>query len=61
MEDYKDRVDWDNSEDVEDLFLEQEIRTYDQFFFREDFDVFEQEYTSPSGDKIVGFGYYGYD
>ena len=34
--------------------------TYEQFFDTE-FETFESNYTTPSGEKIIAFGYYGYD
>jgi hypothetical protein len=39
-------------------------KTYQQYFHSYGYDGlerFEQHYTSPSGDKIVAFGKYGYD
>lgn len=37
--------------------------TYEQFHDWEyhDFDTFTDEMTTPSGEKVVAFGYYGYD
>lgn len=56
-----DDVDWNNDEEVETLFSELEISTYDEFFNENYYETFEQEYTTPSGDTIIGFGYYGHD
>ena len=41
---------------------ENDIRDYDHMLGdqQEDYETFEQHYTSPSGDKIVVCGYYGY-
>lgn len=36
------------------------LETYDQFT-NSDLEWFMQRYTSPSGDKVVAFGRYGYD
>ena len=36
-------------------------QTRDQFLYDSDLDTFTQHYTSPSGDKLVAFGKYGYD
>lgn len=39
-----------------------EFQTYEDWLRREDYlDRFARTYTSPSGDKIVAFGKYGYD
>lgn len=37
--------------------------TYDQFndYDYIDFETFEESYTTPSGEQIISFGYYGYD
>ena len=37
------------------------LETYDQYSRDSYLDWFSQKYTSPSGDKIVAFGRYGYD
>lgn len=36
---------------------------YDQFFdyYNFDYETFLDNYTTPSGDKVVAFGYYGHD
>ena len=38
-----------------------EYQTYDQWCREYDLEKFEQHYTSPSGDKIVAFGKFGYN
>lgn len=35
--------------------------TYDELFDRMPFEFFTRHFTSPSGDKMVAWGYYGYD
>ena len=37
--------------------------TYEQFHDYDyvDFETFETDYTTPSGEKVISFGYYGYD
>ncbi len=54
-------IDWDNDKEVVTLLSEEEIKTYDEFFNENNFETFEQEYTTPKGDKVIAFGYYGYD
>lgn len=56
-----DDIDWNNEEEIETLFSELEISTYDKYFNENDFETFKQEYTTPSGDKVIGFGFYGHD
>lgn len=37
------------------------LKTYREYFYSYDLETFERSYTSPSGDKLVIFGKYGYD
>lgn len=48
-----------NDGDV-DEYIEDERLSYDAFVDTENED-FYQEYTTPSGEKIVAFGYFGYN
>ncbi len=36
-------------------------KTFDEYFNDNEYETFRDEYTSKSGDDIVGFGYYGHD
>ncbi len=58
---FANEIDWNNEDEVEELLSDKRIETYDEFFNEIDFETFEQEYTTPSGDKVIGFGYYGHD
>ena len=42
---------------------EREYLTYDQFNDWEyvDYETYTNNYTTPNGDKVVAFGYYGYN
>ena len=42
---------------------EREYLTYDQFHDWEyvDYETYTNNYTTPNGDKVVAFGYYGYN
>ena len=42
-------------------FDEYRYKTRDQFLYYSDLETYTQHYTSPSGDKLVAFGKYGYD
>lgn len=37
--------------------------TYDEYFnyYCENYESFEEEFTTPSGETVIAFGYYGYD
>ena len=42
---------------------EREYLTYEQFNDWDylDYETFKDEYTTPNGEKVISFGYYGYD
>lgn len=54
-------VNWDDEDEVNDIFSDEEIKTCEEFFENEWFETFEQRYTTHSGDVVVAFGYYGHD
>lgn len=54
-------VNWNDEVEVNDVFSDEGIQTCEEFFDNEDFETFEQRYTTPSGEVVVAFGYYGYD
>lgn len=41
----------------------EDFLTYDEFeeFVSEYYEDFEEKFTTPSGEKVIAFGYYGYD
>jgi hypothetical protein len=38
-----------------------DFKTYSEFFSGLDYETFRQKTTTKSGDKVVAFGYYGYN
>lgn len=54
-------VNWENENDVNDVFSDEEIQTCEDFFDNEWFETFEESYITPNGEKVVAFGYYGHD
>ena len=48
-------------EEARKHFTEEDYKTYQEFFDYGDLETFERHFTSPSGDKMVAFGNYGYD
>ena len=54
-------VDWNDEDKVNDIFSDEEIQTCEEFFENEWFETFEHRHTTPSGDEVVAFGYYGHD
>ncbi len=53
----------DMESDMEDDYNADRYYTYDQFFdnYNFEYETFLDNYTTPSGDKVVAFGYYGHD
>lgn len=56
-------VDTDGKEDnaILEEVLNDEYRFYTCSNYGEYYENFEQHFTSPSGDEMVAFGYFGYD
>ena len=54
-------VDWDDEDVVYDIFSDEGVQTCEKFFENYDFETFEKRYTTPSGEEVVAFGYYGHD
>jgi hypothetical protein len=52
---------WNDEDEVNDVFEEEGIQTCDEFFDDEYYETFYDDYTTPNGDKVVVFGYYGYN
>lgn len=53
-------TDWNNEKDVEDVLLDEEVSSYDEFFEGYSDESFEDFYTTENGEKVVAFGYYGW-
>lgn len=58
--DYKEAIESDDQEAIEEILKENEIYTFENFF-RDDMEDFESTYTTKTGEKIMAFGYYGHD
>ena len=56
-----DDVNWDDEDEVNDVFSDEDIKTCEEYFENEWFETFEEYYTTPNGEKVVAFGYYGHD
>lgn len=54
-------VNWEDEDEVSDIFSDEGIETCDEFFNNEWYETFSQRYTTHSGDEVVAFGYYGHD
>ena len=54
-------VDWNDEDAVYDIFSDEGIKTYNKYFDNDYFETFKYTHTTPSGDEVVAFGYYGHD
>lgn len=52
-------VNWNDEDEVHDIFEDYGIATSDEYFDDEYLETFERTYTTSSGDNIVAFGKYG--
>ena len=52
---------WDDADYVYDVFSDEGVKTYEEYFDNYYFETFRQTHTTPSGDEVVAFGYYGHD
>ena len=59
-EEYSD-VDWNDEDEVSDVFEDEGIQSCEEFFDDEYLETFKRTYTTYSGDKVVAFGKYGYE
>lgn len=54
-------TDWENEEDVAEIFSDEGIKTYENFFEDNWYETYRAEHTTESGEKVIAFGYYGHD
>ena len=54
----EDKLDID---EIEEVFKDCGLYTCDKFFSNCDFETFWDKFTTPAGEDVVAFGYYGYD
>ena len=65
---YSYQKDYINAKNDEELFKikygdGENYMTYDEFwdYYSEDYETFEDSYTTEKNEKVIAFGYYGYD
>jgi hypothetical protein len=52
----------DTEEDFENYINDdKEYYTYEEFWYDIDYETFKEKYTTEKGEKIVAFGYFGFD
>ena len=52
---------WNNEEIINDILSEEGIKTCEEYFNNNYYETFEYSYTTPNGEEVVAFGYYGHD
>ena len=54
-------VNWTDEEEVNEILRENEFYDYEYFWneYCEDYEDYKETLTTPNGDKVVAFGYYG--
>lgn len=52
---------WEDEDEVFDIFSDENVKTYDEYFENEWFETYSDTYTTPNGEEVVAFGYYGHD
>lgn len=54
-------INWNNKDQVSDIFNDENIKTFNQYFQNDWFETYWEAYTTPGGENVVAFGYYGHD
>ena len=56
-------VNWTDEEEVNEILHEKEFYDYEYFWneYCEDYETFEETTTTPNGERVVAFAYYGHD
>lgn len=54
-------TDWDDSNVVDKILRNNSYYTEKSFWDDVDYETFSNTYTTPNGEKVVAFGYYGAD
>ena len=53
--------DWNDEDVVSDIFSDERVKTCEEFFDDDYYETYSTEYTTPNGEVVVAFGYYGYN
>ena len=54
-------VNWEDENEVDILIEVNNYMTYDKYWDDIDFETFDDSYTTPNGEIVHAFGYYGHD
>lgn len=55
-------VNWTDEEEVNEILRENEFYDYEYFWneYCGDYEGYEETFTTPNGENVIAFGYYGY-
>lgn len=54
-------VNWEDEDTIHDIFTHAGIKSCEEYFENDWYETYEEEYTTPNGETVVAFGYYGHD
>ena len=56
-------VNWTDEDEVNEILRESEFYDYEYFWneYCGDYECYEETMTTPNGDRVIAFGYYGYE
>ena len=56
-------IDWNNKQEVDLALADSDFYTYERYWneYCEDYEDYEETMTTPNGEKVVAFGYYGWE
>lgn len=54
-------ADWSNKEEVDEILRKNHYYTEEEYWDNTDYETFDDTYTTPNGEVIHAFGYYGHD
>lgn len=56
-------IDWNNKQEVDLALADSDFYTYERYWneYCEDYEDYEETMTTPNGENVVAFGYYGWE
>ena len=48
-------VNWEDKDEVDDVFLDEGIKSYEEYFENEEFETYEEKYKTENGEEVVAF------
>ena len=54
-------INWEDEDEVDGVFADERVKTFKEYFDDDYYETYSTEYTTPKGEVVVAFGYYGYN